>query len=104
MTERALLNMAEVARKLGRSVEWFYRNRRRLEREHGFPASIAGLGKRWDPAAIDAWLDRQMAPELRRARAAPGSADGEPGEIIDWEHELGRRARRIAERMADGAA
>lgn len=67
MTERELLTRDQVARKLGHTGCWFNRNRKSLEREDGFPPAVLGRGRgaRWDPAAIDAWLDRQMPPDLR---------------------------------------
>jgi hypothetical protein len=42
-------------------VEWFYRQRPRLEAA-GFPAPMPGCGLRWDPAAVAAWQDAQLAP------------------------------------------
>jgi len=62
---RALLNTRQVAARLGRTLNWFYRNKKRLENEHEFPHPVGGCGGRWDPAAIDAWLDRQMPARLR---------------------------------------
>jgi hypothetical protein len=79
--ERRLLTAAGVARKLGRSLSWFQRQREALERDKGFPLPVDGCGHRWDPVAIDAWLDRQRGPAsspsidgelLRRAQAAIG--------------------------------
>lgn len=79
---RDLLTAAQVARKLGRSLSWFQRNRATLEATKSFPRPVDGCGHRWDPAAIDAWLNRQLpsqrteaAPDdvlLRRAQATIG--------------------------------
>lgn len=66
---RQLLTAHQVAMTLALdSAMSFHRRRRCLEAEHGFPAPVPGLGLRWDPAAIDAWLGRQRG-------AAPAAAD-----------------------------
>ena len=94
MPERTLLNMPQVAQRLGHSRAWFYRNREMLEREHGFPGSVLGCGKRWDPTAIDCWLDRQMPAHLR-----PGPPHDEAGRYDEneppegWEQWVLDRAR-----------
>ena len=62
---RALLNTRQVAARLGHTLDWFYRNRPRLESQHDFPPSVGGCGGRWDPAALDAWLDTQIPAALR---------------------------------------
>ena len=56
-----LLTLPEVATRLRRRSSWFYRNRKRLEDEEGFPPPVRGLRSVWDAAAIDAWLDGQLA-------------------------------------------
>lgn len=53
------MTLNEVAEKVFRTApDWFYRNRRRLEDEHGFPRPLPGRGKPmlYDPLAIEAWL------------------------------------------------
>lgn len=50
----ALIDIAAVARRLGRSRSWFYEHRKELERQ-GFPAPLP-IVDRWDPAAVDAWI------------------------------------------------
>lgn len=58
-------------------LDWFYRNRRRLEAEHGFPKPLPGLGELWyDPEAIEAWLAAR-----RDARAAPGKLEADRDEL-----------------------
>ncbi|MDB5415066.1 MAG: hypothetical protein JWR10_3401 [Rubritepida sp.] len=57
---RDLLTAPLVAKALGRSLNWFYRHRTELEEDHSFPKTIRGCGTRWDPRAIDAWLNQQM--------------------------------------------
>lgn len=77
---RKLLKAAEVADKLGRSVNWFMRSRADLFRR-GFPRPLLGdapYGRpRWDEGAIDAWLDSQMQPELRALRGTARAAGTE---------------------------
>jgi predicted DNA-binding transcriptional regulator AlpA len=68
---RQLLTSAQVGRALGHSATWFLRRRADLEAT-GFPRPVDQCGMRWDPAAIEDWLDAQ-----RRAAAAPCAASGE---------------------------
>lgn len=68
---RALIKTAAVADRLNVPVDWFYKHRRRLEAHHGFPRPVAGMRHRWDPAAIDGWLDRQIPPTAVAAGRAP---------------------------------
>ncbi len=79
MQPRALLTQRQVAEWLGHSLDWFRRNRVRLVQEQAFPPPVPGLGQRWDPQAITAWLAhwRGVAP-------APDSDD--------WENILAARA------------
>jgi predicted DNA-binding transcriptional regulator AlpA len=60
--DRTLINRAAVARRLGHSLEWLYKNMRELLAQ-GFPMPVVGnlRAARWDPVAIDRWLDRRMA-------------------------------------------
>lgn len=59
-----LLTSAQVGRLLGHSHEWFVRHRKRLETDHAFPPPVAGVGYRWDPTAIAAWLATQRGPHV----------------------------------------
>lgn len=89
-TGRTLLTTAQAAAKLGHTVEWLYRHRKALEAK-GFPPPIDALGHRYDPVAIDLWLDRQLPAHLTvRPSEAPG------GEVIDWAARLRERAQAIA--------
>jgi len=94
MADRVLISAAEVATKLGHATDWFYRRRDRLERDLGFPPCVAGCGKRWDPEAIDRWLDAQMPAPLRPT-----------GKQIDdsWARRLDARAAALAVRMGEEA-
>lgn len=56
---RRLLLREEVARLLRLSPRVFRRRQAELEAA-GFPAPVPGLPDRWDRAAIEAWLDRQI--------------------------------------------
>lgn len=69
LPSRRLLTAAEVAIRLGRTVGWFRRNRPELEERHGFPRPVDGCGMRWDPLALDRWLDAR----LPGAAAAPAT-------------------------------
>jgi predicted DNA-binding transcriptional regulator AlpA len=56
---RRLLLAEEVARLLRLTPRVFRRRRAELEAA-GFPPPLPGLPDRWDRAAIEAWLDRQI--------------------------------------------
>lgn len=104
MTARELLNIDGVCAKLSVSKDWFFRHNKSLVELKGFPGPVpgfeAGSGRRWDPAAIDAWLDLQMAPALREAHVARAAADA--GDRKDW-GAIGRQnAEAIARDLAAG--
>lgn len=87
---RSLLSRAEVAERLSISPDAFRRRYVDL-RADGFPAAVFGeatAGARWDPAAIDRWLDLKLP-------AAPIAVS--PAVVVDLSNELAARARRLAE-------
>ena len=84
MSGRLLLRAPEVAALLGMSVRAFHAARARL-RDRGFPAPVPGMGPRYDPRAIEAWLARAQG----KAAASPPVED-----IAGWQAELDRRAMR----------
>ena len=77
----------DVARELFKvRVAWFYGNRRRLEREEGFPPPISRFGwPRWSGAALLAW---QARPKAAGARPRAGGLN-----VMD----LQERARALAQ-------
>ena len=81
---RQLLTAPQVAARLARSHAWFLRRRGALE-ETGFPRPVDGCGMRWDPAAIDDWLDAQ-----RPRRAGP--EETAEAELIRRAREMGAAA------------
>lgn len=89
MADRTLLNRPAVARRLGISVERFYRNRRELEAA-GFPKPAFGRmsGERWDPLAIDRWLDAKMRST---SPAAPAPAKSGQDQDDEWAAKLDGR-------------
>lgn len=89
---RRLLSRAELASRLGHRVDWLNRHYPELALD-GFPAPALGsrAGARWDPAAVDAWLDRKLpAPPA----PAPDAALAQIGDELD----------RASERLAAAAA
>ena len=68
---RQLLTAPQVATLLGYKAGWFQRHRARLEEQHGFPKPVDGCGMRWDPAAIQDWLDarRRLTRQVIEASA-----------------------------------
>lgn len=93
MTDRTLLDRNDVALRLNITLQKFMRSRDALAKE-GFPPPVLGTraGERWDPAAIDRWLDLRMPAELRPGPSSAG------GELHDFGAELDRRAERLAAR------
>lgn len=95
---RTLLTAAEVAARLrpgsAGALDWFYRRKKGLIADHGFPPPVPGCGNRWDPAALDRWLDAQdpRAPKPAAAPAAPAAANDE----TDWTAILAARGQAIA--------
>lgn len=85
-----LLSARALAALLGCSLDWLYRNRRRLERETGFPEPL--LRGHYDPLAIKAWRLSRLAPALRAELAAANDAADADG----WGAELDRRAQALA--------
>lgn len=86
---RKLLSPAEVAEKLGFSLDWFYRNKTGLLK-NGFPPPVFGNRRharaRWDDGAIDLWLDRQIPADLRGDSAAASR---------DWDSDLDKRLQEV---------
>ena len=70
---RRLIPVETVAEKLSYSASWFDKNRDRLEKT-GFPKPVLNRdifgGRRWDEAAIDAWMDTHMDETLLAHRNA----------------------------------
>lgn len=71
---RTLLTYDDLARRLAAlnpdgsvNRSWMHENLPALYRR-GFPRPV--VPRRWDPAAIDAWLDAQLPDHLRPAPAA----------------------------------
>lgn len=82
---------------LGRSTDWFYRNRRSLEAEHGFPKPLPGLGYAWSKVEVRRWLHRPAEVET----------SGGPLPKIEFEDlsdELARRAAELADLAAGGGS
>src|SRR5262249_37189211 len=87
---QGFMTTAEVAAMLRRSVEWFYRNRRKLERR-GFPSPV--LANSYDPTAIQAWRLSQMPGPLR-ASASGGAAPAADADALT--KELRANAEKLA--------
>lgn len=81
----ATVNTFGVAEMLGKSVDWFYRNRARLVQRRGFPPEV--VPGRWSRDAVRRWIDGE----------AP------PADTLDAERaECERRARNIETYLLDG--
>ena len=62
--DRQLLDLDALRAKLRVSTAWWAKFHDQLY-TLGFPPPVEGLGYRWDPVAVDAWLDRKMPAHLR---------------------------------------
>ncbi|HWK44892.1 MAG TPA: hypothetical protein VNT30_09235 [Stellaceae bacterium] len=93
-SDRRLLTRAEMADRLQVDLDYLYRHLHRLYAD-GFPRPAWGnrAGARWDPRAIDAWLDAKIA---RPAASSPAPAGGGEDEV-DYDAILNRNAQRIVE-------
>lgn len=78
---RSMMTIDEVATALGHDRFWFLRNdnRQRL-RALGFPEAVPGLGRVWDPEAIDDWLDRFLPESARAARRVVQAVNDNAGD------------------------
>lgn len=95
-----LLSYADVAACLAVTRSWLHRNRRALAVQHGFPPPVPGMGLRWDPLAIDAWLATQRQENKEKLFASFADEEeakmhrplSEAEQIADERAELSRRA------------
>jgi hypothetical protein len=92
MPDRTLLDNDQVADRLHVTYDWWMRNKKRLIGEEHFPPEVKGIPQRWDPRAVDRWLDVQMAPALK--------VTIEPGSIADTIEEAERRLIATASKVA----
>ena len=70
-----LICSAEVAQRLGKSIDWFYRHRAELEAA-GMPPPHAAFKRplMWSRAAICEWIDGQRRRQVDEYDAAGASA------------------------------
>lgn len=96
MSDRTLLDRAGVARRINITVERLYRQLPGMIATEGFPPPVWGnmRGARWDPVAIDKWLDSRLAPVANApaARAAEANPDAAAA-LLDF------RAAQLARRL-----
>lgn len=85
MSDRLTWSTAEVAAALGVSRGWLYRHGRALHAA-GFPAPLP-IVRRYDPAAVRAWIASQRGEE-------PPDPPAED-DIAGWAAHLDRRARQL---------
>ena len=98
-TSDRFLTEAEIAAIFGRDRAWFYRHRKALERDQGFPAPV--IAKLWDPLAILAWRLSRLSPEQRALLGAPlatpMTAHAPEEAAADWASRLDQAAAHLAE-------
>ncbi len=88
-SDRRLIRAREVADLLDHPIAWFYRHKRRLIENHGFPGPI--ITNKWDPVAIDRWLDNKMPAHLRPA----ANDDADAGKLARMRRDLDAAAERM---------
>lgn len=82
--------------------ESFHRARHQLEQKEGFPKPAidgAGLRKKWDPQAIEAWRQARIPAHLRTKLPADT-----PHNQLAIEAELASRAKKIGARLGESHA
>lgn len=93
--QQRLISTLQVAKKLGyKSTTGFTHALQKLHKQ-GLPQPVitgAGLSRKWDERAIDAWLDHRMEPSLQATITI------QPVEQISIERTLADRASRIGKR------
>lgn len=94
MSTPQVLTSAQVAERLNLTTAAFHKRHRILREQHGFPPPVPGLGYRYDPEAITAWLARQRQAADPVPAPAPAAAnDAAP---VDWSEVLAKRAAALA--------
>lgn len=91
-TPEPLLTFQDLAQRLGVSVQRLYRQHRELREQHGFPPPVAGMGRLWDPRAIENWLASQRGEAVPIGTLLPPEPPELEAVVIDWKTELDRRA------------
>ncbi len=95
MTDRTLIDRPAVAARLGHSVEWLYKHMPDMLAA-GFPMPVIGNQRsaRWDPRAIDRWLDARMPPQISGPSTLPQIVM--PADLARESAELDRRSEELA--------
>lgn len=77
---------AELAKRIGVSLDRFYKNREKYRMVDGMPAPISNAGKMaWDRAGMEAWLTRNDPRRPQRLVAANDSiAPPMPNSDAEW--------------------
>lgn len=84
---------AEVAAKLGLTVEHFYRRNVRAELvANGMPRSLTASPLRFPKRAFDAWLDRDH-PLMPKAPGLAPAAPADPQSVREWSAFLDKHYR-----------
>lgn len=97
---RQLLTAADIAARLGVAPEWLRRRLGRLYRA-GLPRPLPLPGvKRWDPAALDLWLDRFLAPSAGGTPSRPAVLHQPANDVGEEDPEAARWAAILDRRAA----
>jgi hypothetical protein len=83
---------SEVARRIGVTLDTFYKNREKYRLVDGMPAPISRVGRMaWDRAGMEAWLTRNDPRRPRNLRAANDAiAPPMPNSDAEWSDFLHR--------------
>lgn len=76
---------AELARRIGVTVQTFWKNRQRYQLIDRMPPALTSAHRAWDRATIEAWLQRHH-PARPAARPANDAAPlPPPGNDAEWQ-------------------
>lgn len=94
------MHCAEIAQRLGVSLDTFYKNRSRYSEQDGMPYPISRVGRpAYERSGIEAWLTRN---DPRRPPAAANDAVPIPDAFSDDEHRARLAAAYAPQRPAYG--
>jgi hypothetical protein len=97
---REAVTEAEIERALRQPPGWFRRHWGWLRRKHRFPLPLPlpGRDRRWDPLAIERWMDGAQGAPAQPAGIFPRAAANDAAEADPWAALLDRRAAALDER------
>lgn len=91
MRPPATYSAADIAGKLGCSVDHVYRRIDGMQARDGFPAPLLSTGRRrWDRASVDAWFSRHHPDRPKLVPANDVAPPETPASLEGWRDRLAR--------------